>query len=151
MVCFIYFDLVIIFPFPEPHIYSRQNILSLGARWGGGVYCSLPEGIRSGHLCYMMGFCELLIWVSTKALGNIRYLTINTWSNRVAIISSLMLMCHLHCVLFYYSCSTFIRFLFILCSTFVFHLILLLFIVHCSRKYSILILDCIPGISIPFL
>ncbi len=38
----------------------------------------------------MKGFCELLCWVSTKALGNIKYLTINTRSNRVVIISSVI-------------------------------------------------------------
>jgi hypothetical protein len=38
----------------------------------------------------MKGFCELLFWVSTRALGSIRYLTINTRSNRVAIISSVI-------------------------------------------------------------
>jgi hypothetical protein len=38
----------------------------------------------------MKGFCELLFWVSTKALGNMRYLTFNTWSNRVLIISSII-------------------------------------------------------------
>jgi hypothetical protein len=43
-----------------------------------------------GHLCYMKGFCELLCWVSTRALGNMRYLTINTRSNRVVIISSVI-------------------------------------------------------------
>jgi hypothetical protein len=42
------------------------------------------------HLCYRKGFYQLLSWVSTKALGNIRYLTINTRSNRVAIISSVI-------------------------------------------------------------
>jgi hypothetical protein len=34
--------------------------------------------------------CELLSRVSTKALVNIRYLTINTQSNRVAIVSSVI-------------------------------------------------------------
>jgi hypothetical protein len=41
-------------------------------------------------LCYMKGFCELLSWVSTLALVSIRYLIINTQSNRVVIISSLI-------------------------------------------------------------
>ncbi len=38
----------------------------------------------------MKGFCELLCWVSKRALGNMRYLTINTRSNRVVIISSVI-------------------------------------------------------------
>jgi hypothetical protein len=38
------------------------------------------------HLCYMKGFCEL----STRALGNKQYLTINTQLNRVVIISSVI-------------------------------------------------------------
>ncbi len=38
----------------------------------------------------MKGFCELLCWVSTKALSNIRCLTMNTRSNRVVIISSVI-------------------------------------------------------------
>jgi hypothetical protein len=46
--------------------------------------------LEVSHLCYMKGFCKLLGWVSTKALGNIRYLTINTRSNKVAIISSVI-------------------------------------------------------------
>jgi hypothetical protein len=40
--------------------------------------------LEVSDLCYMKGFCELLSWVSTKALVSIRYLTINT---RVVIIS----------------------------------------------------------------
>ncbi len=46
----------------------------------------------------------------------------------------------------------FIRLLFIFCSTFVSFNYFVRFSVHCSLfivKYSILILDCIPGISIP--
>ncbi len=41
-------------------------------------------------LCYMKGFCGLLFWESTKALVNMGYLTINTQSNRVVIISSVI-------------------------------------------------------------
>ncbi len=33
--------------------------------------------LEVSHLCYMKDFCELLSWVSTKALVNIRYLIIN--------------------------------------------------------------------------
>jgi hypothetical protein len=38
----------------------------------------------------MKGFCELLCWVSTRALGNKGYLTINTRSNRVVFMCSLI-------------------------------------------------------------
>ncbi len=130
------------------------------------------------NLCYMKGFCEL----STKALGNMGCLTINTRSNRVLIITSvitriffnsvqcldghistcfnkdtcdlfmlcIMLVCHLYRVdllLLSDFYSSFVHPLFDFC----FHLILLLFIVHCSlfkEKDSILILDCIQGILI---
>jgi hypothetical protein len=72
----------------------------------------------------------------------------------------IMLMCQLYRVLFYSCCSIilllfdFHSMLFIFCTTFVrlfFPFDSLLF--NCSllmrKKYSMLILDCIPGISIP--
>jgi hypothetical protein len=150
-----------------------------------------PTVLEVSHLCYMKDFCELCSWVSTKALVNIRYLTINTQSNRVVIISSvitrifltlcnagrshlnvfqyrhswfifmlcIVLVCQLHYLLFY-CCSIcfvvvrlFICLLFILSSTFVSFDYFVQFNFHCSlfmRKYFILILDCIPGILIPF-
>jgi hypothetical protein len=46
--------------------------------------------LEVSKLCYMKGFYVLLSWVSTKALVGIRYLTINTRSNRVVIISSVI-------------------------------------------------------------
>jgi hypothetical protein len=46
--------------------------------------------LEVSDLCYMKGLCELLRWVSTKGLVTIRYLTINTQSNRVVIISSVI-------------------------------------------------------------
>ncbi len=127
----------------------------------------------------MKGFWELLCWVSTKALGNKRYLTNNTRSNRVVIISSVItrivfnsvqfwmvtfkpfskktLMIYLCCT--QCSCASYIvqyfitvvRFLFVLCSTFVSFnscSILLLQYSLFKEKDSILILDCIPGILI---
>ncbi len=73
----------------------------------------------------------------------------------------IVLMCQLYRVVFYYCCSIllvlfiyFVRcstFPFIVCSTFVSFdsFAFNLFIVHClKRKYSVLILDCIPGILI---
>jgi hypothetical protein len=51
------------------------------------IYISVLE-VR--HLCYIKGFCELLCRVNIKALGNMQYLTINTRSNRVVIISSVI-------------------------------------------------------------
>jgi hypothetical protein len=38
----------------------------------------------------LKGFCELLFSVSTKALGRMGYFTINTRSNRVVILSSVI-------------------------------------------------------------
>jgi hypothetical protein len=46
--------------------------------------------LKVSHLCYMKGFCELLSWVSTKALVGMRSLNINTQGNRVAIVSSII-------------------------------------------------------------
>ncbi len=120
------------------------------------------------------------------------YFTVNTRSNRVVIISSvitriffnsvqcldghittcfnkdthdlfmlcIMLMCQLHHVVFYIVvrfiivvwfsfefCSSFVQLLFSF-DSFAFFSICSLFIVQ-KRKYSILMLDCIPGILIP--
>ncbi len=46
--------------------------------------------LEVSDLRYMKAFCELLSWVSTKALVSIRYLNIITRSNRVVIISSVI-------------------------------------------------------------
>jgi hypothetical protein len=117
------------------------------------------------------------------------YLTINTRSNRVVIISSVitrilltlcntgtvtfqpfnkdthdysyLCMCQLIVFIIYYCCLLFIVVVHLFCSLFDLHLFFVrhlffqffafhLFVVHCSKeKDSILILDCIPGISIP--
>ncbi len=63
--------------------YSRDTIIAImELDW----FCI--GVLEVSDLCYMKGFCELLSWVSTKALVNIRYLTIYTQSKRVVIISS---------------------------------------------------------------
>jgi hypothetical protein len=46
--------------------------------------------LKVSHLCCMEGFYELLSWVNKKALVAIRCLTINTWANRVVIVSSVI-------------------------------------------------------------
>ncbi len=54
--------------------------------WIGYLY----RYIRSELSMLLKGFCELLFQVSTKALGSMGYLTINTQSNRVVIIYSII-------------------------------------------------------------
>ncbi len=124
-------------------------------------------------------------WRSKKALASIRCLTINTWVNRIVIVSSIItriflpyasvwwshfnlfskdtcdyfmlwIMLPLPVIIVYYCyyCLIYYSYFFDFCS--VFHSMRLFCSIqfHCSvfmftSKYSVLILDCIPGISIP--
>ncbi len=65
--------------------YSRDTIIAImELDW----FCT--GVLKVSHVCYLKGFCELLSWVSTKALVGLRCLTINNQANRVAIVSSVI-------------------------------------------------------------
>ncbi len=105
------------------------------------------------HLCYVKSFCELLCWVSTKALGNMRYLTVNTRSNRVAIISSVITRIFFNSVQFWMvtfqpiSIKTLVIYLF-LCKVFMCQLNHVVFYYCCS--IILLLFNFIQFFSIQF-